>query len=651
LKGTVYSDNYQSSKALEATLLSYQYYKQVNDTPATVVALKNSAGIYRTLAAFDKAIEYQLQALSLSLTTGDERKIAINYNNTGILYKDLQDYDNAIIMHGKSLALKESIGYLRGQVYSHNNIGEAYRLAGKTNKSLMHLTSAKSIAKKINNKKLMFYAFLYLGRLHRDIGQYEQASTYLTEARDYFEETKRISRLAETYLALGRLLLVQGELKLALEMIQKSMHFANESHKTIVIFESYQELSVIYEKLGNFESALQNEKAFQQQKEEIFNEQRQRFIHTLKVEYDVEQKQLEINELLQKNKITALQVDQQIYERNIAITSSLLFFSLISFFYYRYNQRKKLNDKQIALMQIKAKEQDLIELNANLENIVAQRTESLTSSNSALEATLLELKNTQESLVEVEKMASLSRLVAGVAHEVNTPLGTVITAVSYLQDELASFKSKVSENKLSRSRLDQFLASITHSSELIEQNTSRSAELIHEFKQVAIQERLDPPQTFLLSDCIDKVMSSLIQKPVFNNVTYRLVSKGDNHITSYSTYWFQILESLLSNTTIHGFPHAQSQSQSQSQSIQVVITIELLAKHIKVTFSDNGCGVNPEKIKSIFEPFYTTLRSRGHVGLGLHIIYNMINQTLKGSMYYEQEEVGACFVIELPIKL
>jgi tetratricopeptide (TPR) repeat protein len=162
LKGTVYSGSYQTGKALEATLLAYQYYKQVNDTEATVSALNNTVGIYRSLAAFDKALEYQLQALSLILTTGDAKKIAINYNNTAILYKDLKDFDNAIAMHAKSLAMhakslamKESIGYLRGQIYSHNNIGEAYRLAGKINKSLIHLMSAKRIAKQINNKKLM----------------------------------------------------------------------------------------------------------------------------------------------------------------------------------------------------------------------------------------------------------------------------------------------------------------------------------------------------------------------------------------------------------------------------------------------------------------------------------------------------------------
>jgi C4-dicarboxylate-specific signal transduction histidine kinase len=291
---------------------------------------------------------------------------------------------------------------------------------------------------------------------------------------------------------------------------------------------------------------------FQQQKDEIFNEQKQQFIHTLKVEYDVEQKQREINVLMQKNKIAELEVEQRIYDRNIGIISSLLIFSLMAFLYYRYNQRKKFDDKLIALQKIKEKEQDLIELNANLESIVTQRTESLTCSNQALETTLLELKNTQKSLIEVEKMASLSKLVAGVAHEVNTPLGIVITAVSCLKEELFIFNKKVRENKLSRSRLDLFLTSITQSTELIEQNTSRSAELIHEFKQVAVQQRMDPPQMFSLAECIEKAMSVLIEKSEYMSTQYSLVTSGDSNINSYSTYWFQIIESLVSNTVIHG---------------------------------------------------------------------------------------------------
>lgn len=647
LKGTIYSDSYQYSKAIEASLLALQYFTTMNNTADRVVALKNCAGVYRSLAAFDKALEYQLRALSLILTTNDEKKIAINYNNTAILYKDLQDYDNAIAMHHKSLAIKESIGYLRGQVYSHNNLGEAYRLEGDKEASLQHLSEAAVIAKKINSQKLLNYSYLYLGRLHRDRGEFNKAQAYLLDAIKYFTKTNRTSRLSETYLALGRLYLEQGEYRSAVDKIKLSMRLAIESNKIIVIFEAYKNLSILYEKLEDFKSALKNEKEFQRQKDIIFNVQRQHYIQTIQVEYNVEQKQREIIALTQKNTISALEIEQQIASRNIYIISSLLFFSLFGFFSYRYNQKKKLESKRIALMQIQAKERDLIELNINLESIVTQRTQSLLSSNESLETTLLDLKNTQKNLIEVEKMASLSKLVAGVAHEVNTPLGTVITAVSFLNQKLSDFKQKVINNNLSREGLDKFLATVTQSTDIIKNNASRSAELIKEFKQVAVEERTDPPKQFLLVECIDSAMQSLQVMPLFKRVDYSINVIGNSQITSYSTYWFQILESLLTNTVIHGF-------KDNKQPIKVGLFIEERDNQVNVTYTDNGCGVEKSMIKDIFEPFCTTLRHQGHAGLGLHITYNMVSQTLGGAMRYQApdgESSGACFIIELPKKL
>ena len=646
LRAQTYIDSFDHNQALNAALLSYQYYRRLNDKPAMVSVLRISASVYRRLAAYDKALEYQLKALTIILQTGNPRLIAIQYNNTAIIYKDLKDYDNAIDMHSKSLEIKKSIGYLRGQVYSHNNLGEVYRLAGKSQESLKHLTLANKLAQQINNEKLMYYAYLYLGRLHRDMAQYDVSYNYLNQALTYFINSKRESRASETYLALARLFVLQNKLEQALDMANKSLSLAQKVDKSIVIFGSYQTLSIIYQNMKNFEKAWENERVFQQQKDIFFNSQRQRYISTLKIEYDVEQQQREISELVQKNEIIALQAEKQINQRNIAIVFSLLIFVLVGFFYYRYNQRKKLEDKRIALMQIKAKEQDLIELNKNLENIVATRTESLTLTNQTLESTLAELKSTQDNLIEVEKMASLSKLVAGVAHEVNTPLGTIITAVSFLKEELASFKHMVIENKVSKVGLDSFLESITQSSELIEKNTSRSANLINEFKQVAAQKRADPPQAFVLKDCIDKVMVSILKNPCFKRVNYTLSLEGESIVTSYSTYWFQILETLLSNTVIHGF------RDDHTSAINVQIIIEAAdAQQINVIYQDNGCGIPESEIKSIFEPFYTTFRAEGHAGLGLHIIFNMITQTLKGSMYYQKQESGACFVITLPRRL
>jgi len=332
-------------------------------------------------------------------------------------------------------------------------------LSDNTDKSLFHLTEALKLARKIKSKKLQHYSYLYLGRLHRDIGQYQEAGKYLTEAIAYFTQKKHISRLAESYLAFGRLQFALGEFELAIDAVNKSILHAKEIEKNIVIFQAYKELSVLFEKTNNLKKALNNERLFQFKKEPIFNRQSQHYINALKVEYNVEQKQREIETLKQKSKISDLEVLQQRANRNIYIISSLLVFCSLGFISYRYNQRKKLHAKRIALQQIKVKEQALSELNANLESIVEQRTQSLQSSNQELEIALVDLKDTQKSLIEVEKMASLSLLVAGVAHEMNTPLAIILTAASYLNEQLDNFKQLVITDKISRNGLNDFLTS------------------------------------------------------------------------------------------------------------------------------------------------------------------------------------------------
>ncbi len=311
-----------------------------------------------------------------------------------------------------------------------------------------------------------------------------------------------------------------GEFELAIDAVNKSILHAKEIEKNIVIFQAYKELSVLFEKTNNLKKALNNERLFQFKKETIFNRQSQHYINALKVEYNVEQKQREIETLKQKSKISDLEVLQQIANRNIYIISSLLVFCSLGFISYRYNQRKKLHAKRIALQQIKVKEQALSELNANLESIVEQRTQSLQSSNQELEIALVDLKDTQKSLIEVEKMASLSLLVAGVAHEMNTPLAIILTAASYLNEQLDNFKQLVITDKISRNGLNDFLTSAKQGADLITRNTSRSAELINHFKEVAAEKRVDPAQTFILVECIEEVISILLTKDIFSHVVY-----------------------------------------------------------------------------------------------------------------------------------
>jgi C4-dicarboxylate-specific signal transduction histidine kinase len=138
-------------------------------------------------------------------------------------------------------------------------------------------------------------------------------------------------------------------------------------------------------------------------------------------------------------------------------------------------------------------------------------------------------------------------------------------------------------------------------------------------------------------------MDSLLQKSVFSKVTYHISANEPVKIKSYAIYWFQILECLLANSAEHGFDDRKG---------EVTITIDVRFDRVIIAFLDNGSGIAEDKVNNVFEPFSTSKRNQGHLGLGLHVIFNLVTQTLKGSIrYVKNDNQGACFIIELPIEL
>ena len=134
-------------------------------------------------------------------------------------------------------------------------------------------------------------------------------------------------------------------------------------------------------------------------------------------------------------------------------------------------------------------------------------------------------------------------------------------------------------------------------------------------------------------------MKSLSDRMLFSKVSYQVLANEKIDVCSYTSYWFQILEGLLANSVAHGFVDKKG---------HIDITVEQNDTKVTIVFCDDGCGISEDKIKNVFEPFYTSKRNQGHIGLGLHIIYNIITQSLKGTMHYQTSEKGACFIIVLP---
>jgi predicted ATPase/signal transduction histidine kinase/tRNA A-37 threonylcarbamoyl transferase component Bud32 len=282
---------------------------------------------------------------------------------------------------------------------------------------------------------------------------------------------------------------------------------------------------------------------------------------------------------------------------------------------------------------------------AQLEQKVTERTQTIEAQKQQLATTLQQLQATQAQLVEAEKMASLGNLVAGVAHELNTPVGLGVTGASQLEMITKELTALFDSKRMKRSDLQKYLTSANNLSELILRNLNRAARLVQSFKQVAVSQVIEPQQRFALKDSVNDVVLSL--KPQLKNTHYQLVIDCDEELVlfSYPEVFSQIVTHLMMNSLTHGF-----ENRSEGQ---ITFNARLAeggdGKSLIMHYSDNGKGMSEEIVQKIFEPFFTTNRHGGGTGLGLHIVFNLVTHKLKGTIRCESlEGQGTTFIIEIP---
>jgi signal transduction histidine kinase/HAMP domain-containing protein len=283
----------------------------------------------------------------------------------------------------------------------------------------------------------------------------------------------------------------------------------------------------------------------------------------------------------------------------------------------------------------------LEEQNKNLEIKVSQRTEELHVKNQALSTTLTELEQTQTQLIEAEKMASLGSLVAGISHEVNTPLGVAVTAASHLNQHTKEFKFKHDSGNLTKSGFISYMESTTETTNIILSNLNRASTLIQSFKQIAVDQSSDNKTVFSLKQHLEMLVTSL--RPSFKNRPIDINIYGDEiDIDSYPGPLSQIVSNLIMNCIKHGLTDCEKG--------EITIIIAQYPKHITLSVEDNGVGIANNIKNKVFDPFFTTQRGIGGSGLGLNIVYNLITQKLGGNIIIEDNKPqGVRFIISLPV--
>jgi len=304
---------------------------------------------------------------------------------------------------------------------------------------------------------------------------------------------------------------------------------------------------------------------------------------------------------------------------------------------------RKTSGLSQAMMDLQQQKQELeVKQQALREEIERRLTEeALRNKQTELEKLVNDLRQAQDRLVQSEKMAALGGLVAGITHEVNTPVGIGVTATSFLAEKINALDTAYKEKSLSPKNLEHFIEEAKQGTELLNSNLIRASELIASFKQIAVDQTSEAIRTIQLNDYLQEIIRSL--QPHFKKTKHHIeVNCPENLVLSCPAGAIsQIFTNLLMNSLIHGFEDINEG--------QIHISVVDEGNVVDINYSDNGKGLTPEQLEKLFHPFFTTKRDQGGSGLGTHITYNLVRQTLGGSIQVSSEPgKGLAYHIRFP---
>jgi signal transduction histidine kinase len=292
---------------------------------------------------------------------------------------------------------------------------------------------------------------------------------------------------------------------------------------------------------------------------------------------------------------------------------------------------------------ILAQNYEIESMNKELENRVVERTNELYSANQELEIALENLKRTQDQLIESEKLASLGDLVAGLAHEINTPLGIILTIITYMQESTKHVKEVYDSGLLKKSDFEQHLTTTLDSEVLIYDNITRAIELISSFKLISAEQRNIEKRNVNVNEFMESIIKSI--EPQLKKAHIKVQTTIEQNLTveTIPISLYQVVVNLIMNSKVHAYD-------SSGGLIDILVNDE--SDHVEIIVQDYGKGIPKEYIRKIFDPFFTTKRGAGGTGLGLNIVYNTVKQNLQGEIKcLSEENVGTQFIIHIPYKI
>jgi PAS domain S-box-containing protein len=290
---------------------------------------------------------------------------------------------------------------------------------------------------------------------------------------------------------------------------------------------------------------------------------------------------------------------------------------------------------------LRAPNGEIVAVNVAAEEITERKRaeREIRSARDAAETALRHLRDIQDSLIEAEKLAALGRMVAGVAHEINSPLGSSLTVASTLQRKAELFAAEVARGDLRRSTLGEFVELVSNASAQLVSNLGRAAERVQSFKQVAADQTKSHRRSFDASGLTGQVLSQFARQLRNRDIALSLRCEPNLAMDSYPGPFGQALTNLAVNSMTHAF--------SGRRKGKIDVSVRAAGhEHVEVLFADDGCGMAPDVERRAFDPFFTTRRHDGASGLGLHIVHSIVVDQLGGRLRLESK-LGAGTTVQL----
>jgi len=582
----------------EARLLAYDVPE-----PAILYSYYSiSASAFANVELYKLALENHQKAYQLAPLLNQPGFVEQTENNIGHIYLKLDLLDEAEFYFQRFYDGSIERDQIQISATALNNLGEVAYKKGNYELALQRHQNAMQIRKEYQLTFHQGWSYYNLGRVYAATNDIEQAKYHLNKAIEIWSNSNADARGMDAKLALANVLYQQNEFAQALALLADIFATSETLGLLFPVRDGLDLQRQIHTAQNNLPSALADTERYIKINERILQRQESIGLSYTVLRTELQTKELALEQLKQEKEMVVATAKAKQQFRTLLLLSALVVLAVSVIFTVRLNRKKK-----------------------------------------ALVETVRQLNSTRSKLVESEKMRAMTTLVSGMAHQLNTPLGLILTANSTLQSQLRTLKDNFAQKKLTQTSLEQFLDESDQLLQVTQNNSEKAANMMTRFKMVSAKLEKSELSTVSLLHFLEEQMPAL---ELIKTRSIALHIEGEDvSIQTYAPVLLKVMSQLVENSYKHGF------TATSNPEVRVEVAALPDKDSVRINYYDNGAGIPEEKRDKVFDPFYTTRLGEGNLGLGLNIIYNSVVHLMKGQVRCGDSENGAHFEIVIPMTI